>query len=326
MDFLTSRLTTGHWARFVVYPLAALAGVAILHARHASADERNGFELAGASIPPAEIHQGGPPRDGIPAIDQPKFVAVDAAEFLSNTDQVLGVFRNGHARAYPIRILDYHEIVNDRFGAEPIVVTYCPLCGSGVAFSAQAAGAARRFGVSGLLYNSDVLLYDRETESLWSQILGQAISGPLQGRRLERIPITHTSWSDWRRRHPDTLVLSDRTGYRRDYTVSPYAGYEESRRVWFPVANTSRRYHPKERVIGLELDGRYKAYPFAELAKGTGALMDIVAGRQVTVRFDAVHRTGQVFDASGRMIPSLTAYWFAWYAFHPDTEVYQAKQ
>ena len=134
----------------------------------------NGFDVGNASIPVDEILPGGPPRDGIPAIDNPVFMDAQKATFLSEDDRVIGIARHGITRAYPIAILNWHEIVNDRIGQESIVVTYCPLCGTGMVF---AAGSALSFGVSGLLYNSDVLMYDRQTDSLWSQLKMEAVSG-----------------------------------------------------------------------------------------------------------------------------------------------------
>jgi hypothetical protein len=289
-----------------------------------SAASLNGFDLSNTLIPAGEIYHGGPPRDGIPSIDQPHFVAADDAGFVKPLDRVLGLQRQGIAKAYPVQILNHHEIVNDRLGTEAILVSFCPLCGSGMAFLAATDSRAREFGVSGLLYNSDMLLYDRETQSLWSQMKAQAISGPERGAQLSQIVLEHTSWQDWRSRHPDTLVLSIDTGYSRDYTRSPYAGYEKSTETYFPVSTLDRRYHAKEQVIGLQLDGVSKAYPFAELSRTSGELEDDVAGQTVTIRFDAANRAGGVFTQGGQQLPSTISYWFAWVAFHPETEVYQA--
>lgn len=307
-----------------VKTLGAGVVAGILTAAALAAPIKNGFDLAGALVPPEAIEGGGPPRDGIPAIDRPRFIPAERAGFLKDSGRVLGLSRANVARAYPIPILNWHEIVNDEINGEPIAVTYCPLCGTGVAYRAEVDGRPLTFGVSGLLYNSDVLLYDRETESLWSQILAQAVAGPLKGKRLEMIPLTHTSWSDWRRRHPDTLVLSTDTGHPRDYTRDPYAGYETSSAIWFKVAHQDGRYHPKELVIGVEVDGRFKAYPFAELVRGPREFRDTVGDRPVVVRFNPEHRTGAVYDSNGQPIPSIIAYWFAWYAFHPETDVFEA--
>lgn len=297
----------------------------LVTAQTVSADTVNGFDLSNTSIPQDEIHHGGPPKDGIPAIDEPKFVKSGAAGFLAPEDRVMGMTHNGVAKAYPVKILNYHEVVNDDFNGEEVVVTYCPLCGTGMAFSAGIGGRSTSFGVSGLLYNSDVLLYDRESESLWSQIMGEAVSGPMVGTRLEHLPASYTTWRDWSTRHPDTLVLSMDTGYNRDYSRSPYAGYEDSNQVWFPVANRDGRYHAKELVIGLELDGHVKAYPFAELSRHDTPFRDEVAGRHLTVHFDTRNRTGRVLDETGDEIPTVIAFWFAWTAFHPESDVFEAS-
>lgn len=291
----------------------------------AAAQNRNGFDLAGALVDPSQILRGGPPRDGIPAIDNPVFVPADEAG-LSEGDRVIGVAIGGDARAYPVRILNWHEIVNDTVGGRPVAVTFCPLCGTGMVFSSEVSGQALGFGVSGLLYNSDVLLYDRETESLWSQILAQAVTGEHKGRRLEVVPTRMTTWSDWRARHPGTAVLSEETGHRRDYSRDPYAGYADSPDVFFPLAHRAPAgRHPKEEVLGVIVDGVSKAYPESELEKSGSPVVDTVGGRVLTVHWDAEARSGNVTDAEGGGFPFIQGFWFAWYAFHPGTAVYRGR-
>lgn len=309
-----------------MYRFVCAALVAVLFGPGAAIAEpmRNGFDLAGALVPVEGILQGGPPKDGIPAIDRPAFVGARDATDLRPGDMVLGISRDGLAKAYPIRILNWHEVVNDRFGADNIVVTFCPLCGSGVAFESKAGSRALRFGVSGLLYNSDVLLYDRETQSLWSQIRAQAVTGPLKGGHLEAVPVLHTTWADWRARHPNSLVLGQKTGYSRDYDGDPYAGYEKSADLMFPVRFRAEGYHPKERVLGIVLGGKAKAYPFVELAKGAGEVADTVGGRVIRVRYSREHQSAEAFDAKGQPMVATTLFWFAWAAFHPGTEIYRA--
>lgn len=288
--------------------------------------ELNGFRLDEAAIPVEEIHHGGPPRDGIPAIDRPLFVPAGAATHLRADDRVLGVVRGDIARAYPIAILNWHEVVNDRFGDEAVTVTFCPLCGTGMAFAARIDGRDLVFGVSGLLYNSDVLLYDRQTESLWSQIMSRAVSGPMRGKALEFLPTAHTSWADWRRRHPHTQVLSPETGFGRNYGRDPYAEYRDSENLMFPVNTRDRRLHPKEQVIGVAIAGEYKAYPFSALARaGETVIADRVGGAPITIVFDPRARTGRVLDDQGKEVPSLIAFWFAWLAFHPETGLFEGQ-
>lgn len=307
---------------------AAAACVAVLLLAHAQARPTlNGFDLTGALVPLQAIERGGPPRDGIPAIDRPRFVGADAAG-LAEGDRVLGIARNGIARAYPMRILNWHEIVNDRFGDEAIAVTYCPLCGTGIAFEARVAGQTARFGVSGLLYNSDVLLYDRATESLWSQILGRAVAGPLKGTALTSVPLTHTSWAAWRERHPRTAVLSTDTGHPRDYTNDPYHGYDKVARLLFDVQHRDGRLPLKDWVLGLALGGAVKAYPLSvpqRRADARGRLTDQLGGRTVEIRYDRRHRSAEAFDADGRALAGVLAFWFAWVAFHPKTEVLEER-
>lgn len=307
--------------------LAALAAAALLQSPlPAGAERLNGFDLSRLTIPREELLSGGPRRDGIPALTDPAFVRAAAATFMSDTDRVLGLHLNGVAKAYPIRILNWHEIVNDRFVDQPVAVTYCPLCYTGIAFMAGRDGRRQEFGVSGLLYNSDVVLYDRGTESLWSQLLGEAISGPLAGSRLEPIPSTHTTWRAWRARHPDTLVLSPKTGHRRDYDRDAYADYARSRDVVFPVRFRARGFHPKQPVLGIAIDGIAKAYPLSELARFGSSVEDRIGGHPVTVRYDEQNQTAEIFDGNDERLPGVIAYWFAWYAFHPETEVYRAPR
>ena len=292
----------------------------------ASAGPKNGFDVSNASIPVEEILAGGPPRDGIPALSDPKLLDAADATYLQPDDRVIGIELDGIARAYPIAILNWHEIVNDEINNNKFAVTYCPLCGTGVVFRSDVAGKVTEFGVSGLLYNSDVLLYDKNTESLWSQIMGEAVAGKLVGEKLSPIPVNHTTWRDWLAQHPDTRVLSTETGFFRDYDRNPYQGYEQSRQLYFGVNNRAPdNYHPKEQVVGLEFDGVYKAYPFVELEKnGQPRFKDTVNGISVTIEWDSTNQSVVLSDAKGVRIAGIQGFWFAWFVFHPDTLVFQA--
>jgi len=308
-----------------IFLLALLtACFALSAAAPATATEKNGFDLDGALIPADEVVSGGPPRDGIPALNDPELIGAGEARYLDDDDRVLGVALDGEARAYPVRILNWHEVVNDQIGTQHFAVSYCPLCGTGMVFAANVADTALIFGISGLLYNSDVLLFDRNTESLWSQILAKAVTGPFKGTELPQLPATHTTWGEWRKRHPDTLVLSTDTGFGRDYRRNPYAGYERSRRLYFDVANQAPRdYHPKALVLGVKVDGVHKAYPFEELESLDGPVLeDTVNGRALRIHYDAPSQTAEVTTAAGEPYPGTVGFWFAWYAFFPDTEVF----
>ena len=183
----------------------------------------SGFDFSRHSIPLEEIKDGGPGKDGIPAIMKPKFHSAKEAP-LKPQDRVLGLVLNGEAKAYPINILNWHEIVNDRVGGQNVVVTFCPLCGTGMVFDGTIAGKRSTFGVSGYLYQSDMLLYDHKTESLWSQIKREAVTGPMMGQHLTLLPSIHTTWANWRKQFPETRVLSEDTGHRRDYDRDPLCG------------------------------------------------------------------------------------------------------
>jgi hypothetical protein len=287
----------------------------------------SGFDTSRHSIPVDEIMAGGPAKDGIPALSQPKFVTAEKAKnFMKDDDRVLGLARNGQAKAYPVKILNWHEIVNDTIGKQAVVVTFCPLCGTGMVFDAKINGQNLTFGVSGLLYQSDMLLYDRKTDSLWSQIKGEAVTGPLTGARLKLLSSTQTTWRKWKNEHPETLILSQNTGYSREYDRDPYRGYYTSSRLMFEVKNRNKAFHPKEPVIGLEIGGKFKAYPFSELAKAKQPVTDKLNGAIVKVIFDKQSQTARIRDHQGKELPSVVGFWFAWFAFHPDTEVFKARQ
>ncbi|TNC80426.1 MAG: hypothetical protein C9356_14305 [Oleiphilus sp.] len=286
---------------------------------------KNGFDLAAATIPVSKIHHGGPPKDGIPAIDHPSFVPADQASYLRPEDRILGFTLGKVARAYPIRLLNWHEIVNDHIDGFPFVITYCPLCGTGMAFEAQQNGTTMTFGVSGLLYQSDVLLYDRQSQSLWSQIMGQAVSGPKAGHTLTQLPLAHLSWQQWREQHPNTQVLSQETGYLRDYSRDPYRGYGQSKALYFEVDHQAPdTYHPKEWVLGIKLDKSVRAYPFAELSRaGRSVIVDQVGNQNIKIFWDEESRSAYATDAKNNVIVSTSAYWFAWYTFYPQTTIYR---
>ena len=289
---------------------------------------KNGFDLENSIIPVNKILSGGPPRDGIPSIDNPTFLNAGDVDYLKDKDRVLGVVVEGDARAYPIRVLNWHEIVNDEISGKAVAVTYCPLCGSGIVYAADFEGKAHKFGVSGLLYNSDVLLFDRQTETLWSQILSKGVSGKWVNKKLEVIHSAHTSWASWKEQYPKTKVLSNKTGFSRDYSRSPYGSYDKDVSTYFPVAFKSKRYHPKERVLGITINDKQKVYPFAELSKVFAKsketkLNDTFEGQELILEFDIENRDGQFKNVKGDIVTSTNTFWFAWYAFHPKGKVYK---
>jgi hypothetical protein len=203
------------------------------------------------------IVSGGPPPDGIPPVDEPRFDTIDEVDWLDDNEPVLAVTIGGESRAYPVQIMIWHEIVNDQIAGVPVSVTYCPLCNSALVFDRRLTGpdGAERlvsFGTSGLLYNSDLLMYDRQTESLWSQLIGLGVAGVLTGVELDRYPVQTLSYADWREQNPDGLVLNRITGQERNYGANPYELYDqESDTPFLFDGDADDRLPPKRRVVGV---------------------------------------------------------------------------
>lgn len=237
------------------------------------------------SVPLDEIVSGGPPKDGIPAIDEPRFVSVpEADDWLEDREPVIALEHGGEAKAYPYRILMFHEIVNDSIAGLPAAVTYCPLCNTAIVFDRRAAGRVLDFGTTGRLRHSDLVMYDRQTESWWQQALGEAIVGELTGTELEWLPSQTLSWREFRQAHPEGRVLSRDTGFRRSYGTNPYGGYDSQRgpiRTFFQ-GSADDRLPAMERVAGVELGDERVAYPFS-LLREERVVNDEVGGEPVVV-------------------------------------------
>jgi hypothetical protein len=251
--------------------------------RAAAGDElrvsRDGWktDFSRHSVPLREFIGGGPPRDGIPPIDQPRPVPIRAAEsFLEDREPVLVAEVGGRARAYPVQILVWHEIVNDRLGGRPIAITYCPLCNSSLVFEREVDGVGvLRFGTTGNLRNSDLVMWDDRTESWWQQLTGEAVVGRLTGRRLVVLPSQTLSWGDFKARYPDGDVLSRDTGYVRDYGHNPYVGYDEPNSQPFLLEQRAdRRLPPKERVVAIKEQDGAIVVPFSRLARAPVAQVE----------------------------------------------------
>lgn len=258
----------------------------------------------------------GAEQDAIPAIDAP---TVSDGAGLDPGDRVLGLTIDGQAIAYPIRILDYHEIVNHRIGDVPVAVTFCPLCGSGVAFDRRVEDDTLTFAVSGRLYRNDLVMVDRETGSLWPQILGQALHGPLEGSRLDRLDLASTTWRDWRRAHPDTRALEPPGIYPRStYASRAQPGYEDTEEALFERTVTDDRLHPKRWVVGVARDEDAVAVPRDTLEAGARVTVPL-SGTEVELAIEA--GLVQADAADGRAVRTLECYWFAWVEFHPDTRL-----
>ncbi len=314
------------------------------------------------AIRPQEIVWGGVRRDGIPSLDRPATIAAGEATYLEDGETVYGVSLGGEQRAYPDRILSWHEMANDVVGGEPVTLSFCTLCGSAVLFSGRTGDGARTFGTSGLLYRSNKLMYDRETSSLWNQLTGEPVVGPLvgSGARLEVLPMTRTRWGDWRRRYPGTRVLSldQPAGKRAGFRYLPGAADKARAGVAFPVWQKSDRLPREAEVYALRAGEAAKAYPL-EAAFSARVINDTVGGLPLLVVADAAsgavraYRRGahtfapgatehEVLDEEGRAWraeeealvpaghdaaplprhPGHVSFWFGWYGFFPGTEVY----
>jgi len=306
--------------RFTFVPLIAL----IFFSWGVQAQTHNGFDLSNASIDPKNIFRGGPPRDGIPSIDHPKFIPTEQVTFLRDNDIVIGLTRGDISRAYPLRILIWHEIVNDVIHGDAILVTYCPLCNTAMIFDRTIRGKTRTFGVSGLLYQSDVLMFDRESESLWSQLAMEAVSGTMRGTKLNLLAGEYMSWSAWRKKYPRGEVLSTDTGHTRNYEAKAYASYFSSEKTMFPVPRLRQELPNKTNVIGVLLNGQAKAYPLSTLPIDD-TVKDIVGGISILVRHDPNTALVRVTDTAGKDIPSVVVFWFAWQAFYPDTALWKIE-
>jgi len=311
-------------------------------------------------IRPDLIVWGGVKVDGIPALIHPPLTAAEGSSFLQDDEPVFGVELNGQARAYPLRIVNWHEMVNDTLGGTPVSLAYCTLCGSAMLFETTLGDTTFTFGSSGFLNESNKLMYDHQTESLWASLHGKPVVGVLaeKGIELQRLPVVRTTWSDWKTDHPGTPVLSVETGYDRDYTPgAAYGAYFRSDETMFPVAHRSDLRDDKEWVFGLLREGGARAYPLKEL-EGRPVLNDAVGNEPVVVLSEVgrlsvrvylradhqfVRREGlDLLDTEGRVwtvreehleegttgvrLPRLgghLAFWFGWYAFFPETTLYE---
>ena len=257
-------------------------------------------DFSKALLPLAEIQSGGPPRDGIPPIDAPKFISpAEASAWLKDQEPVIAFELNGDARAYPLQILIWHEIVDDEVGGLPVAITFCPLCNTAIAFDRRVDGRALRFGTTGNLRRSDLVMWsDDPGETWWQQITGEALVGDLVGRRLVMLPAQIVAFADFKAAFPDAQVLSRDTGHPRGYGTNPYVGYDDISSSPFLYAGPKdTRLPPMERVATVELGGETAAYPFSRLAQAH-VVNDEVGGIPLVV----FHQGGTVSALDGPVI------------------------
>ena len=279
-----------------------------------SAEDRREWprtDFSHRSVDLAEIESGGPPKDGIPAIDRPRFVGARVARGWLNANEPVIVLRlGGEARAYPIQILMFHEIVNDRVAGVPVAVTFCPLCNASMAYDRRVAGRVLDFGTTGRLRYSDLVMYDRQTESWWQQFTGRGIVGHYAGAELARLSSEIVAFEDFSAAHPAGLVLSLETGHARPYGRNPYAGYDRIDQSPFLFSSTvDRRLPPMERVLSVSAAGRHRLYPLTLLEKHPVANGDLAG-----VPYVVLAKAGMASPLDhpsveqGRAIPAATAF------------------
>ncbi len=284
----------------------------------------DGFDLSNATIPRNKILQGGPPKDGIPALHDPKFITPDQVDFLQDDDEVLAFISGDQAVAYPLKILIWHELVNDTVNGIPILASYCPLCGTCMIFDRRINGQEHSFGVSSLLYNSDVLMYDQQTDSLWSQLKQESVAGPLVNTRLTWLPSRQMRWAAWKEQYPQSRVLSTDTGHNRNYSKQAYQKYLSSDEFMFPVDFKRTELPKKSWVLGVLYDGVPIAIPEEQLRTHADTPTPYTIGdKTLTITYTNANRDTIITDARGEFIPAVWVFWFAWQAFYPDTQLTQ---
>lgn len=228
------------------------------------------------SIPKNEVFDGGPGKDGIPALENPDFIPADQAKYLGDNDLVIGYKSGDDIRAYPHVILDWHEIINDEINGNKVAITYCPLTGTGIGWGRVINGKETTFGVSGLLYNTNLMPYDRQTNSIWSQMLNASVHGELQDKEIELFPLVETTWGNWKAMYPATKVVAEHTGYSRSYGRYPYGSYKQNESVFFPISVEDKRLFAKERVLGVIMDWGAKVYRFEHIDPESSGKINLI--------------------------------------------------
>ncbi len=307
----------------------AIAGFLIWRNIYPTDTGRGDFDLSNAIVSREEIRHGAM-QDIIPALTKPKYLAASDVKFLKPESEVIGILFEGEARAYPLSILDNHEIVNDSIGDVSYAVVYCPLCDSSVVFDRKTSDGEMEFGVSGKLYNSNVLLYDRKSKqnaenSLWSQLMTQSVAGPRVKEQLSTLPMEVTTWKDWQQRFPKTKVLSNNTGYPNSYDRSTYGGYFTGNDLMFPVNKEDKRLPKKTPLLGVWVGDKMRAYPISAFQKVTEPLEleQELAGKKFTLIYTPQSKSLRIAKKDSN-IRRMYSFWFAWYAFYPETELFDA--
>ncbi|NCS71968.1 MAG: DUF3179 domain-containing protein [Candidatus Magasanikbacteria bacterium] len=278
------------------------------------------------TVPLEKILAGGPEKDGIPSLDNPTFTSIKKATDIQDDGMGIAISVGDTYRFYPFQILVWHEIVNDVIEDQHILVTYCPLGGTGIVFDPKVNGTYTTFGTSGKLYQSNLVMYDTQTNSYWSQILGEAIVGKQTGKILTVLPYQIMRYHDWKQTYPNGEVLSTDTGFTRDYTTSPYGNYANDTSLFFPVDYTDNRYHPKMPTYVVTINDEMKAYPLEELEQSPEEFSDTIAGKKVSITYNKETKIPLFIqdNTQEKLIP-IYGFWFSFVSVYPDIAVYTAN-
>jgi hypothetical protein len=247
-------------------------------------------------IPENEVQDGGPGKDGIPAISSPEFIPISGVDFLFDDDLVIGIQIGDTIRAYPHRILDQHEIVNELIDSTYFALTYCPLTGSAIAWDSTGFTGDHTFGVSGLLYNSNLIPYDRQTDSNWSQMKSLCVNGELKGQEPILLHVIETTWGTWKELYPNSLILSDDTGFNKDYSVYPYGNYKWDDSLLFSVSNEDDRLPKKDRVHGIIVSEETRVYPLNHFTDSIQAINETFNGAELVIVGSALKNFAEAFS------------------------------
>lgn len=268
------------------YKFLVVLSAVILFTACEEVNEPEGTNIGGTwDLPSDRIYDGGPGKDGIPALSNPEFITATQVDFLDENDLVVGIRVGDEIRAYPHKILDWHEIVNDDFATGNIAITYCPLTGSAIGWNRNINGNVTTFGVSGLLYNTNLMPYDRASNSTWSQMSLKCVNGSLIGRPADLYPLVETNFGTWLKMFPDSKVQTLNTGYDRDgYVNSPYGDYRENHeRFLFPPDFIDGRYDSKEEVLGISIGEESIAYNISNFGDGISIIDTTLAGNKILI-------------------------------------------
>jgi hypothetical protein len=242
------------------------------------------------------IFDGGPGRDGIPSLDDPNFVNIDAVTIMEPQDLIIGIKVGDVVKGYPHKIMDWHEVTNDIIADQPYVLSYCPLTGSAIAWDIDSNTGETFFGVSGLLYNSNLIMFDRLTGSNWPQMLMQSAQGTRRGATASNLPLFEMTWESFTNAYPEALVLDQNTGFSRNYLDYPYGSYVTDSGLLFEVGNLDGRLHPKQRVLGIQAGQETRAYQISKFTADVEIINDTLGGTDIVVIGSAQSRLGVAFN------------------------------